>query len=255
MQSHDSTSTITNSPDTKKASQAPLNRDANEIEKFSKLAARWWDPQGESKPLHDLNPVRLRFLQQHGLKAGQRVLDVGCGGGLLSEAMAKVGVVITALDLSEDLIEIAKLHALESQLTIDYRVQAVEELATQDAAGFDCITCMEMLEHVPDPASVIQACTTLLKPGGRLFLSTLNRTPTAFLTAIVGAEYVLRLLPRGTHRYHTFIKPSELSTVLRDCGMQLLDIRGMKYEPFSRRAWLSARVDVNYILCAEKPIK
>ncbi len=235
------------------APQREHNVDPLELEKFSKLAARWWDPNGESRPLHDLNTVRHTFLKQHGLSANSRVLDVGCGGGLLSEALARDGAEVVGLDLSESVLEVARLHAMESKVNLDYRLQSVESLAQEKIAPFDFVTCMEMLEHVPDPALSIEACVKLLKPGGRLFLSTLNRTPQSFFAAILGAEYILNLLPRGTHQYKQFIRPSELATVLRDCGMQLLDLRGLRYEPFSRRAWLSNAVDVNYILCAEKP--
>ncbi len=193
------------------------NVDPAEIARFGQLAARWWDPNGEARPLHDLNPARLGYVAERVRLDGAEVLDVGCGGGLLSEALASRGARVTALDLSPEVLEAARLHLYESGLKVDYREQSVESLAEQSPARFDAITCMEMLEHVPDPASVVEACARLLKPGGRLFLSTLNRTPAAFGLAIVGAEYVMRLLPRGTHRYAQFIRPSELAGTSAAC--------------------------------------
>ncbi|MEE7567788.1 bifunctional 2-polyprenyl-6-hydroxyphenol methylase/3-demethylubiquinol 3-O-methyltransferase UbiG, partial [Xanthomonas sp. Kuri4-3] len=184
---------------------------------------------------------------------GARVLDVGCGGGLLSESLARHGAEVTAIDLAPELVKVARLHGLESGVKVDYRVQSVEDLAGEQPGGFDAVTCMEMLEHVPDPAAIIQACATLLKPGGRLFLSTLNRTPAAFALAVVGAEYVARLLPRGTHRYQDFIKPAELAAWLRHADLQLEDVSGMRYEPWRNRATLSSRTEVNYLACAVKP--
>lgn len=232
---------------------ARRNADPAELERFGRLAARWWDPDGESRPLHDLNPVRLRYVADRVDLRGARVLDVGCGGGLLSEALAKAGAEVTALDLSPDVLEAARLHLYESGLQVDYREISVEDLAEQIPASFDAVTCMEMLEHVPDPASVLEACARLLKPGGRLFLSTLNRTPKAFALAILGAEYVMRLLPRGTHRYAQFIRPSELARGLRGAGLALEDVSGLHYNPLSRRAWIADGTDVNYLACARKP--
>jgi 2-polyprenyl-6-hydroxyphenyl methylase/3-demethylubiquinone-9 3-methyltransferase len=231
----------------------PRNADPAELDRFGRLAARWWDPDGESRPLHDLNPVRLRYVAERVNLRGARVLDVGCGGGLLSEALAKSGAEVTALDLSPDVLEAARLHLYESGLKVDYREISVEDLAEQMPGAFDVVTCMEMLEHVPDPASVIEACARLLKPGGRLLLSTLNRTPKAFALAIVGAEHLLRLLPRGTHRYAQFIRPSELARGLREAGLELEDISGLHYNPLSRRAWIAEGTDVNYLACAHKP--
>jgi len=224
-----------------------------ETAKFDRLASRWWDPDGESRPLHDLNPVRFGYIAERAALKGARALDVGCGGGILSESLARAGAQVTAIDLAPAVLDVARLHLHESGLAVDYREVAVEALAEEMPAAFDVITCMEMLEHVPDPASVIRACATLLEPGGRLFLSTLNRTPLAFGAAILGAEYVLRLLPRGTHRYEQFIRPSELARDLRDAGLELDDVSGIAYEPITRRAWRTSRVDVNYLACAVKP--
>ena len=223
-----------------------------ELDKFGELANRWWDPQGPQRPLHELNPTRLAYVRDRVPLEGARVLDVGCGAGLLSEALAREGAQVTALDLSPDLIEIAKLHLLESGLQVDYRLQAVEALAAEAPASFDAITCMEMLEHVPDPGAVLAACATLLKPGGRLLLSTLNRTPAAFAVAIVGAEYVAGLLPRGTHSYASFIKPSELGAWLRAAGLALEDVSGLAYDPVRRRARVGGGTSVNYLACARK---
>jgi len=235
----------------------PVNVDAAELEKFGGLAARWWDVNGPSRPLHDLNPVRLAYVRERRALSGAKVLDLGCGGGLLSEALASSGADVTAIDLSDDLLEVARLHQLGQSFPpgtkLEYRKIDVEALAREQAGRFDAICCMEMLEHVPDPASVIEACASLLKPGGDLFLSTLNRTPKAFALAILGAEYVMRLLPRGTHEYAKFIKPSELSRALRQSGLELADVRGLHYEPFTRRAWQGGDTNVNYLAWAKKP--
>lgn len=224
-----------------------------ELDKFAALANRWWDPNGPQKPLHALNPVRLDYVKRRISLAGARVLDVGCGGGLLSEALAKEGAQVVAIDLAPELIKVARLHRLESGVEVDYRVQAVEALADEAPATFDAITCMEMLEHVPDPAAIIAACERLLKPGGRLFLSTLNRTPAAFALAIVGAEYIARMLPKGTHHYQDFIKPSELAGWVRTAGLQLEDVSGLAYEPWRNAARIASRTNVNYLACAVKP--
>ena len=223
-----------------------------ELDRFASLANRWWDPQGPQKPLHALNPARLGYVTDRTPLQGARVLDVGCGGGLLSEAMARAGADVTAIDLADDLVKVARLHALESGVKIDYRVQAVEALAEEQPGTFDVVTCMEMLEHVPDPAAILQACEKLLKPGGRLFVSTLNRTPAAFALAIVGAEYIARLLPKGTHRYSEFIRPSELAAWLRAASLQLEDVSGLLYEPWRNAARIVSRTDVNYVACAVK---
>ncbi len=228
------------------------NVDPAELAKFSQLAARWWDPEGESRPLHDLNPERLAYVRERCSLAGARVLDVGCGGGLLSEAMAAEGAEVIGIDMAQALIDVARLHLHESGHTVDYRCTSVEALAAEDPESFDAITCMEMLEHVPDPGSVISACERLLKPGGRLFLSTLNRTPKSFALAIVGAEYVMGLLPRGTHEYRRFIRPSELAHALRSCDLELEDVSGLHYNPMTRRSRRIQSAAVNYLACAVK---
>lgn len=229
------------------------NVDRSETAKFDRLASRWWDPDGESRPLHDLNPVRLAYVAGRVGLRGARVLDVGCGGGLLSEALAAAGAEVTAIDLAPGVLDVARLHLYESNLRVDYREISAEALAAQQPGSFDAITCMEMLEHVPDPGSVIDACSRLLKPGGRWFASTLNRTPQAFALGIVGAEYLLRLLPRGTHHYRQFIKPSEMAAALRAADLTLEDLRGLEYSPLTRRARLVSSVAVNYLVCAAKP--
>jgi len=236
------------------ASSAPhANFHQAELDKFAALANRWWDPEGPQKPLHALNPVRLGYVASRAPLAGAKALDVGCGAGLLSEAMAKAGAEVTAIDLAPDLVRVGRLHALEAGLKVDYRVQSVEALASAEAGSYDVVTCMEMLEHVPDPGSILRACAQLLRPGGRLFVSTINRTPAAFALAIVGAEYVARLLPAGTHRYSEFIRPSELAAWLRDAGLALEDVSGMMYEPWRNSARLVSRTDVNYLACAVRP--
>lgn len=229
------------------------NVSAAETAKFDRLAARWWDIDGESRPLHDLNPVRLDYIAERVALRGARVLDVGCGGGILSESLARAGADVVGIDLAKRVLEVARLHLHESGVRVDYREIAVETLAAEMPAAFDAVACMEMLEHVPDPGSVIAACAALLKPGGRLFLSTLNRTPLAFGAAIAGAEYALRLLPRGTHRYAQFIRPSELASGLRAAGLELEDLSGIAYNPFTRRARIVQSTQVNYLACARKP--
>ncbi|WP_242107243.1 bifunctional 2-polyprenyl-6-hydroxyphenol methylase/3-demethylubiquinol 3-O-methyltransferase UbiG [Luteimonas aquatica] len=238
---------------TSTASSSHDNFRQAELDKFGALANRWWDPDGPQKALHALNPARLGYVADRVALRDAAVLDVGCGGGLLSEALAKAGARVTAIDLAPDLVKIARLHGLESGVKVDYREQSVEALAASQPGEFDAITCMEMLEHVPDPGAIIQACATLLKPGGRLFVSTLNRTPAAFALAIVGAEYVARLLPKGTHQYRDFIKPSELSAWLRAAGLQLEDVSGLMYEPWRNAARVISRTDINYLACAAKP--
>ena len=225
----------------------------HEIEKFGALASRWWDANGPQRPLHELNPVRLAYVLGFQPLSGRRVLDVGCGGGLLTEAMAAEGGQVTGIDLSEQLIDIARLHLLESGLQADYRVISAEAMAAEQPAGFDAVTCMEMLEHVPDPQAILQACFDVLKPGGRLFLSTINRTPAAFALAVVGAEYLARLLPKGTHDYRSFIKPSELAVALRQSGFQLEDVSGLHYNPITRRASIGSNTAVNYLMTARRP--
>ncbi len=229
------------------------NFSQSELDKFDELAQRWWDPQGPQKALHALNPARLGYVAERASLADAALLDVGCGAGLLSEAMAQAGAHVTAIDLAPNLLKVARLHGLETGIKVDYRETSVEALAAEMPAEFDAVTCMEMLEHVPDPASIIQACARLLKPGGKLFVSTLNRTPAAFALAIVGAEYIARLLPKGTHQYRDFIKPSELAKWLRDAGLDLQDISGLMYEPWRNSARIVSRTDINYLACAQKP--
>ena len=237
---------------------APANVNPAEVAKFSALANRWWDPDGPQAPLHVLNPARLGYVSARQPLRGARVLDVGCGGGLLSEAMAREGARVLGLDLSPELIDIAKLHRLESTqggaiLDLEYRVQAVEALADAEPASFDAITCMEMLEHVPEPGSILEACARLLKPGGRLFVSTINRTPAAFALAIVGAEYIAGLLAKGTHDYRSFIKPSEITRVFRALGLDVEDASGLHYDPLRKSAKVAPGTRVNYLLSARKP--
>jgi 2-polyprenyl-6-hydroxyphenyl methylase/3-demethylubiquinone-9 3-methyltransferase len=223
------------------------NADPAELAKFSALATSWWDPAGPSRPLHDLNPLRLRYIEQTAVLSGARVLDVGCGGGILSEAMAKRGANVLGIDLSQAVLDVAELHALEGQLQIQYRAIAAEELAAAQPAAFDLVTCMEMLEHVPDPAAALGALARLARPGGEVVVSTLNRKPLAFAVAIIGAEYIARALPRGTHEYLKFIRPSELARWGREAGLTLLDLTGITYNPFTRAFRLSANTDVNYL--------
>lgn len=235
------------------AAQPGPNVSPREIARFDALAARWWDPQGESRPLHDLNPVRAAYIAARTDLRGARVADVGCGGGLLSEALARAGARVTGIDLGEKVIGIARLHLHESNLDVDYRVQSSAELAAIQPASFDAVCCMELIEHVPDPAALVRDLAAMLKPGGRLFMSTINRTPAAFGAAIVGAEYVLKLLPRGTHHYAQFLKPSELARLLRHAGLELEDVSGLAYNPLNRKAWLSPITAVNYLLSARAP--
>ena len=233
--------------------QPGINASPEEIAHFEALAARWWDPDGESRPLHDLNPVRAAYIAARTDLRGTRVADVGCGGGLLSETLASAGARVTAIDLGQKVIEIAKLHLHESKLDIDYRVQSSAGLAAAEPASFDAVCCMELIEHVPDPAALVNDLAAMLKPGGRLFMSTIHRTPVAFGAAIVGAEYVMRMLPRGTHHYAQFLKPSELARLLRHAGLELEDVSGLAYNPLNRKAWLSPITAINYVLSAQKP--
>lgn len=230
------------------------NVDPVEINKFESLASRWWDPQSEFKPLHEINPLRLGYIDEIAKLSGKCVLDVGCGGGILAESMAAAGADVTGIDMGETPLEVAKLHLLESGLEVDYRQITAEKLAAAEASSFDVVTCMEMLEHVPDPSSVIRACYDLVKPGGHVFFSTINRNPKSYLFAIIGAEYLLRLLPKGTHDYAKFIKPSELATWIREAGLETQDITGMTYNPFTQTYRLdSSDVDVNYLVCTTRP--
>lgn len=228
------------------------NVDPAELEKFSDLAHRWWDLEGEFKPLHTINPLRLDHIDRITQLHGKNVLDVGCGGGILAEAMAARGARVTGIDLAEKPLQVARLHLLESGRQVKYRKMAVEDLAAESPAAYDVVTCMEMLEHVPDPAAVVSACAQLLKPGGHAFFATLNRNPKSYLFAIIGAEYVLKLLPRGTHDYERFIKPSELSSFCRSAGLSVEGIIGMTYNPLTRIYALGADTDVNFILNAKK---
>lgn len=232
-----------------------VNADPAELAKFSELAHRWWDPDSEFRPLHQINPLRLDWINQLSPLEGRKVLDVGCGGGILSDSMARKGAEVTGIDLASKALRVARLHALEAETPrVQYREISVEELANECPGSFDTVTCMEMLEHVPDPGAIVRACATLLKPGGRLIVSTLNRTPAAFALAIVGAEYVARLLPKGTHRYEDFIRPAELAAWLREAGLQLEDVSGLLYEPWRHAARLTRRTDVNYLATACKPV-
>lgn len=224
-----------------------LNFDPSEIAKFEELASRWWDTHGEFKPLHEINPLRLHYIDQRVSLQGKKVLDVGCGGGILAESMARCGAEVTAIDMGKAPLSVAKLHALESELDIDYQQITVEELAEQMPGEFDAVTCMEMLEHVPDPSSVIAACKTLVKPGNSVFFSTINRNPKAYMFAIVGAEYILKMLPRGTHDYDKFIKPAELDEWARQANLDLRDITGLSYNPITRSYKLGHDVAVNYM--------
>lgn len=230
------------------------NVDPAEIAKFEKLASRWWDPSSEFKPLHDINPLRANWIDQFSRVNGKQLLDVGCGGGLLCEAMAFRGANVTGIDMGEAPLSVAKIHRLESELDIDYQQSTAEALAESHAAQFDVVTCLEMLEHVPDPAAVIQACADLAKPGADLYFSTINRNPKAFVFAIVGAEYVLNMLPKGTHEYAKFIKPSELARWVRAAGLNITHMTGMTYNPITRHYALAERdVSVNYMIRATKP--
>jgi len=232
---------------------AKENVNLHEIHKFGSMAERWWDPQGEFKTLHDINPLRIEFIQRYADITGKRIVDVGCGGGILTEGLARQGADALGIDLSEELIDIADLHGLESGVNAHYQKISAEALADQQAESFDHVTCMEMLEHVPDPGSIISACAKMVKPGGMVFFSTLNRKPKAYLLAIVAAEHVLRMLPKGTHDFKTFIKPSELSQSARASGLELQGMVGIEYNPFSKRFSLGKDVDVNYIAAFKRP--
>jgi 2-polyprenyl-6-hydroxyphenyl methylase / 3-demethylubiquinone-9 3-methyltransferase len=225
------------------------NADPAELEKFGELAHRWWDPHGEFRPLHDLNPLRLGWIDGLARLAGKKVIDVGCGGGILSEAMARLGATVTGIDLSEKPLKVAQLHLLESGVAVDYQLSSAEEHSVLHANKFDVVTCMELLEHVPDPASTVAACARLVKPGGHVFFSTINRNPKSYLFAVIGAEYLLKMLPKGTHDYLRFIKPSELSHWCRDAGLQPVELKGMTYNPLTDVYRLGDDCDVNYSLC------
>jgi 2-polyprenyl-6-hydroxyphenyl methylase/3-demethylubiquinone-9 3-methyltransferase len=230
-----------------------MNADPLELQKFSDLAHRWWDPTSEFRPLHEINPLRLEWINALAPLAGKRVLDVGCGGGILAEAIAKKGANVKGIDLSEKALKVAELHSLESEVQVSYELIAAEALAAREAGQYDVVTCMEMLEHVPDPSAIVQACATLVKPGGRLFFSTLNRNPKSYLFAIIGAEYMLRLLPRGTHDYAKFIKPAELSQFARNANLEVQALKGMTYNPLTKIYSLNHDTDVNYLMACSKP--
>ena len=232
----------------------PVNADPAELAKFSDLAHRWWDPESEFRPLHQINPLRLAWIEGLAPLAGRRVLDVGCGGGILSDSMARQGADVTGIDLSSKALRVAQLHALEAGTTqVSYREISAEAMAQEQPASFDVVTCMEMLEHVPDPASVVRACATLVKPGGWVFFSTINRNPKSFLFAIVGAEYLLQMLPKGTHEYAKMIRPSELARYCRAADLNVEHTRGLEYNPLTKRYWLSDDTSVNYMIATRRP--
>jgi len=229
-----------------------MNADQTEIDKFSALAHRWWDPSSEFKPLHAINPLRLAWIQEHVSIAGKKVLDVGCGGGILAESMAVAGAKAKGIDLSEKALKVADLHSLETGAQVEYEYISAENLAQKEAGQYDVVTCMEMLEHVPDPLSIIQSCAALVKPGGKVFFSTLNRNPKSYLFAIIGAEYLLRILPKGTHDYKKFIKPSELNDFIREAGLELNELIGLSYNPITEVYSLGRDTDVNYLMATTK---
>ena len=232
---------------------ASRNVDEAELAKFSALAQSWWDPAGPSKPLHELNPLRLRYVQRAVELKGAAALDVGCGGGILSEAMARAGARVLGIDLSQAVLDVAELHALAGKIEVEYKSIAAEQLAMQQPAAFDLVTCMELLEHVPDPAAAVAALAALVKPGGDVVVSTLNRKPLAFVVAIIGAEYITRILPRGTHEYLKFIRPSELARWGREAGLELIDLTGITYNPLTRSFRLSPNTDINYLAHFKRP--
>ena len=229
-----------------------MNADQTEIDKFSALAHRWWDPSSEFKPLHAINPLRLAWIQEHVSISGKKVLDVGCGGGILAESMAIAGAQAKGIDLSEKALKVADLHSLETGVQVQYECISAEDLAKKEAGQYDVVTCMEMLEHVPDPLSIIKSCATLVKPGGKVFFSTLNRNPKSYLFAIIGAEYLLRILPKGTHDYKKFIKPSELNEFIREAGLELNELIGLSYNPITEVYSLGRDTDVNYLMATTK---
>ena len=232
------------------------NVDPNEIRKFEELASRWWDRNSEFKPLHDINPLRANWIDSLAPVAEQRILDVGCGGGILCEALAQRGATVTGIDMGEAPLAVGNLHSLESGVSVTYEQSTAEDYATSHAEAFDTVTCLEMLEHVPDPSSVVAACAAMTKPGGTLFFSTINRNPKSYLLAIIGVEYVLRMLPKGTHEYSKFIRPSELGQWIRDAGLDIDQMTGLLYNPITKTYKLDERdVDVNYMICVRKPAK
>jgi 2-polyprenyl-6-hydroxyphenyl methylase/3-demethylubiquinone-9 3-methyltransferase len=231
-----------------------MNADPLEIQKFSELAHRWWDPTSEFRPLHDINPLRLEWINARAPLAGKKVIDIGCGGGILSESMARKGADVTGIDLSEKALKVADLHSLESGVQLRYQLIAAEDMAAQEAGQYDVVTCMEMLEHVPDPASIVKAAATLVKPGGHVFFSTINRNAKAYLFAVLGAEYLLRMLPKGTHDYGKFVTPAELSQFAREAGLQVDGLKGLTYNPLTKIYALNADTDVNYMVACSRPL-
>lgn len=230
-----------------------VNADPQELQKFSDLAHRWWDPTSEFRPLHEINPLRLEWINARAPLAGKVVLDVGCGGGILTESMARKGAEVTGIDLSEKALKVADLHSLESGVQVRYQLVAAEEMAAREPGRYDVVTCMEMLEHVPDPAAVVRACATLVKPGGHVFFSTINRNPKSYLFAVIGAEYLLQMLPKGTHDYAKFITPAELAQYIRNAGLSLDSVKGMTYNPLTKIYSLNQDTDVNYLVACSKP--
>ncbi|MFJ2990897.1 bifunctional 2-polyprenyl-6-hydroxyphenol methylase/3-demethylubiquinol 3-O-methyltransferase UbiG [Collimonas sp. NPDC087041] len=231
-----------------------MNADPSELKKFSDLAHHWWDPESEFRPLHEINPLRLEWINSRAALAGKNVVDIGCGGGILAESMARKGAKVTGIDLSDKALKVADLHSLESGIEVRYEKIAAEDLAEREAGQFDVVTCMEMLEHVPDPSSIVRACATLVKPGGQVFFSTLNRNPKAYLQAVIGAEYLLRMLPKGTHDYAKFITPAELAQFARNAGLTVDTLRGMSYNPLTRIYSLNQDTGVNYLMACTKPV-
>lgn len=231
-----------------------MNADPLELQKFSDLAHRWWDPTSEFRPLHEINPLRLEWINARVPLAGKKVIDIGCGGGILAESMARKGADVTGIDLSDKALKVADLHSLESGVQVRYELIAAEDMAVREAGQYDVVTCMEMLEHVPDPGAIVRAAATLVKPGGQVFFSTLNRNPKAYLFAILGAEYLLRLLPKGTHDYDKFITPAELSQYLRSAGLELNGFKGMGYNPLTKVYSLNADTSVNYLVASGRPL-
>lgn len=231
-----------------------MNADPLELQKFAELAHRWWDPTSEFRPLHEINPLRLEWINARAPLAGKQVIDIGCGGGILSESMARKGATVTGIDLGEKALKVADLHSLESGVPVRYKLIAAEEMAAQEPGQFDVVTCMEMLEHVPDPAAIVRACATLVKPGGLVFFSTLNRNPKSYLFAVIGAEYILRMLPKGTHDYEKFITPSELSQFIRSAGLEVAGLKGMGYNPLTKIYSLNDDTSVNYLVAARRPL-
>ncbi|MDB5841468.1 MAG: ubiG [Herminiimonas sp.] len=230
-----------------------MNADPTELQKFSDLAHRWWDPTSEFRPLHEINPLRLEWINARAALPGKTVLDIGCGGGILAESMARKGATVTGIDLSEKALKVADLHSLESGVQVRYELISAEDMAAREAGRYDIVTCMEMLEHVPDPAAIVHACAALVKPGGHVFFSTLNRNPKSYLFAVIGAEYVLNLLPKGTHDYAKFLTPAELSQFIRNAGMEVDALKGMTYNPLTKVYSLNRNTDVNYLVACTRP--